>query len=110
MDVTSGGVQEPSYEVVWPLGKHVSKPVELAPALSDLNGKTVCYLWNAAFRGDQIFPILSEELRKRFPGVRIVDQVTMGNMHGLDEKEYVADLPMLLKSHEAAAVISGVGA
>ena len=110
MDGHSDVAQEPIYEVVWPLGKHVTKPSDLAPSLSDLNGKTVCYLWNSAFRGDQIFPILSAELRKRFPGVRIVDQVAMGDAHGLNEREYVANLPKLLKSHDAAAVIAGVGA
>jgi hypothetical protein len=110
MDTGSDVVREPTYEVVWPLGKHISKPVSLAPALSDLNGKTVCYLWNSAFRGEQMFPILSDELRKRFPDVRIIDQETMGSTHGLDEKQYIANLPKLLKSHDAAAVISGVGA
>jgi hypothetical protein len=110
MDGRSDTGQEPVYEVVWPLGRHVSKPAGLAPALDDLNGKTVCYLWNAAFRGDEMFPILSEELRRRFPKVRIIDQATMGDMHGLDEKQYVAKLPSLLKDHQAAAVISGVGA
>ncbi len=29
---------EPTYEVVWPLGKTVSKPVAMAPALQDLIG------------------------------------------------------------------------
>src|SRR5262245_1854215 len=110
MDGSGEIVQEPTYEVVWPLGRHVTKPAGLAPALSDLNGKTVCYLWNSAFRGDQIFPILSAELRKLFPGVCIVDQVTMGDAHGLNEREYVANLPKLLESHNAAAVIAGVGA
>ena len=110
MDVSSDVVQEPTYEVVWPLGKHVTKPSNLAQSLTDLNGKTVCYLWNSAFRGDQIFPILSEELRKRFPDVRIIDQATMGDAHGLNEREYIANLPKLLQSHNAAAVVAGVGA
>ena len=110
MDGRSNVAQEPTYEVVWPLGRHVTKRADIAPSLSDLNGKTVCYLWNSAFRGEQMFPILSEELRKRFPDVRIIDQDTMGSTHGLDEKQYIASLPELLKNHEAAAVISGVGA
>lgn len=102
---------EPVYEVVWPLGKYVPRPVvELAPAHSDLNGKTVCEMWDGVFRGDQIYPILNEELRKRYPDIKIVDHKTMGNTHGTNEREYVADLPNLLRQHGADAVISAVGA
>lgn len=67
-------------------------------------------MWDGVFRGDQIYPILNEELRKRFPGVNIVDHVTMGNTHGTNEREYVANLPNLLKEKGCDAVISAVGA
>jgi hypothetical protein len=102
---------EPVYEVVWPLGKYTPKPqVDLAPPLADLNGKTIGEMWDNVFRGDQIYPILNEELRRRFPGVKIVDHVTMGNTHGTNEREYVANLPNLLKEQGCDAVISAVGA
>ena len=104
------GAPEPVYEVVWPLGRSVSRSVELAPRLPDLNGKTVCELWDWVFRGNEIYPILAAELKKRYPGIKIIDYKTMGDTHGNDEREYVANLPNLLKQHGADAVISGVGA
>ena len=54
--------------------------------------------------------ILNEELRKRYPGIKIVDHVTMGATHGTNEREVVASIPDLLRKHGADAVISGVGA
>ena len=101
---------EPMYEVVWPLGKLAAKPIDSVPALADLNGKTVCELWDGVFRGDEIYPILRSELKKQFPGVKIVDYKTMGNTHDTNEREYVANLAGLLRQHGAHAVISGVGA
>ncbi len=101
---------EPTYEVVWPLGKTMSKPVAMAPALQDFNGKTVCEIWDWVFRGDQMYTVINEELRKRYPGVKIVDHKTMGDSHGKNEREYVANLADLLRQHGCDAVISGVGA
>ena len=100
---------EPLYEVVWPSGRCVSPDVTLAPGLEDLNGKTIGELWDGVFRGDQVFPILNEELRKRFPGVKIVDHKTLGITFG-NVPDYIAKLPALLKEHGLDAVISGVGA
>jgi hypothetical protein len=100
---------EPSYEVVWPLGRCVSPAVTLAPGLEDLNGKTVGELWDGVFRGDEVFPILNEELRKKYPGVKIIDHKTLGTTFG-NVPDYISKLPGLLKEHGCDAVISAVGA
>lgn len=50
---------EPTYEVVWPLGKSVYDRVRLASRAPDLRGKTICELWDWRFRGEEVFPILS---------------------------------------------------
>ena len=100
---------EPFYDVVWPLGRCVSPPMHLAPGLVDLNGKTIGELWDGVFRGDQVFPILNEELRKRFPGIKIVEHKTMGTTFG-NVPDYIAKLPGLLKEYACDAVISAVGA
>ena len=104
------GNAEPLFEVVWPLGRFVSPPVDPAPGFADLNGKTVCELWDWVFRGDQMYPILNAELRKRFPDIKIIGWEQFGNSHCTDERKYIADLPALLRSHGADAVISAVGA
>ena len=101
---------EPLYEVVWPLGKFVSPPVEPAPPLADLNGKTICELWDWVFRGDQMYDVLNEELRRMFPGVRFVEWPSLGNTNANDAREYVEKLPELLKRHGCDAIISSVGA
>ena len=110
MNEPSHGDREPLFEVVWPLGKSVSKPMALAGPLPDINGKTICELWNWVFRGDQIYAVLNEELRKRYPDIRIIDHATMGNTHAVGEREYVANLPDLLRRHGCDAVISATGA
>lgn len=100
----SGNTVDAAFEAVWPLGKLAAKPVDHCPAIVDLNGKTVCGLWDGVFRGDEIYPILRAELRKQFPGVKIVDYKTMGNTHDTNEREYVTNLPVLLRQHGAHAV------
>ena len=98
------------FEVVWPLGRFVSAPVVPAPALSDLNGKTVGELWDWVFRGDQMYSVINDELRKRYPDIKIIDHTTLGNTHALGEREYVANLPNLLRQLGCDAVISATGA
>ncbi len=102
---------EPAYEVVWPLGKSSSRlTFEPSTPVSDLNGKTVAEVWDWVFKGDQMFPIIREQLRQRFPDVKFVDYQAFGNVHGADEREVVAALPGLLIQHGIDAVICGVGA
>jgi hypothetical protein len=110
MDEYGREVLEPSFEVVWPLGRVATEAVDLAPALSDLNGKTVCELWDWLFRGDQMYPVINEELRARYPDIKIVDHEAMGNTHGTHGRAYVANLAELLRKHGCDAVISAVGA
>ena len=104
------GRADPLFEVVWPLGRSVSQPVNPAPPLTDLNGKTIGELWDGVFKGDQMFPIIREELRNRYPGIKFVEFSSLGNTHGSNERDYVAALPHLLRQHGCDAVISAVGA
>ncbi|MBI2909312.1 MAG: hypothetical protein HYX92_16835 [Chloroflexi bacterium] len=101
-------MSEPSYAVVWPLGKSAYETVPLAARASDLKGKTVCEVWDFLFRGEEIFSLLRESLS--FPGIRFVDYTVFGNTHGTKEREVIAHLPELLRQHGCDAVISGVGA
>jgi len=69
----------------------------------------VAFLWDYLFRGDELFPILAEQLETRFAGIETVDYVEFGNLHGADEKEQVARLPDDLRSRGVDAVVSGMG-
>ena len=96
------------YRVVWPRGSRTVEAADVAPRLSTLEGKTIGQLWDDLFRGDEIFPMLEEELRRRFPGVRFVRYDAFGSTHGRDEQRVLAELPEKLKRLEVDAVISGM--
>ena len=106
-----GSVRDPVYEVVWPLGKSVvSAAVDPSAPIVDLNGKTIGELWDWLFKGPEMFAIIRQRLRERFPDVKFVDYSTFGNIHGSREAEVIAALPDLLRQHGCDAVISAVGA
>lgn len=96
-------------DVLWPRGAKTLDVSALAPRLDSLNGKTVCQLWDYLFRGDEIFPMLEEALKARYPDVRFVRYDEFGSTHGDEEREILANLPARLEALGADAVISGIG-
>lgn len=77
--------------------------------LADLNGRTVCELWDLIFKGDSMFPVIRAELAKRFPGVRFVGHEAFGNIYADHEGEVILGLPSKLREQGCDAVIAGVG-
>jgi hypothetical protein len=100
---------EDYHEVVWPRGRRTAEPAALARRLGTLQGKTVAFLWDSVFRGDEIFPVLEAELARRFPGVRFVPWDAFGSIFGGAESRTIAELPDRLRHHGADAVVSAVG-
>lgn len=96
------------YRVVWPRGARTVRATDVAPRLRTLEGKIIGELWDDLFRGDEIFPILEEELTRRFAGIRFIRYDTFGSTHGRDEQRVLAELPDKLKRLEVDAVISGM--
>lgn len=101
---------DPVYEVVWPLARGTVDEVAPTAPIADLNGKTIGELWDWLFKGDQMYAIIREELRRRYPDVRFVRFQDFGNIHGQDEKRVIAALPDLLREHDVDLVVSSVGA
>jgi hypothetical protein len=101
---------DPHYDVLSPLPRKAVETTAAAPRVPDLNGKTVCELWDVIFRGETIYPLVREHIRSRFPGVRFVGYEEFGNFHGAREAEVSAQIPAKLREHEADAVIVGIGA
>ena len=101
---------EPLFEVLWPLARRAVTDTRAAPRLPDLNGKTVCELWDVIFRGETIYPLVREYIKARFPRVNFVGHEQFGNFHGAREREVVATLPEKLRAHKADAAIIGIGA
>jgi hypothetical protein len=101
---------ESVYDVVWPLAPSAAPTASLAARSDDLHGKTVAELWDYLFKGEEIFPLIRQQLAARYPGIRFVEFEAFGSTHGRDEKELAAALPGLLRQHGCDAVISAVGA
>ena len=74
-----------------------------------LDGKTIALLWDDLFRGDEIWPILKQELGKRFSGVNFIDHDAFGSTHGDEEHRVLGELPGKIKSMNIDAVVSGMG-
>jgi hypothetical protein len=102
-------MSEATYDVVWPLGRTRGEIAELPGRLDTLEGKVVAELWDWVYEGDRAFPILRDELARRFPGISFVDYTHFGNIHGGDEHAVIERLPELLREHGVDAVIAGVG-
>jgi hypothetical protein len=94
--------------VLWPRAERTVQAQPIAKRLDTLEGKVIGHLWDYLFRGDEIFPILEQELTRRFPGVRFVPYQTFGSTHGADEHGVIARLPEMLREHGVDAVISGM--
>ena len=102
-------MKEPEYEVLWPRGRKVVEKARLAKRLDAMEGKTVGFLWDWIFRGDEIFPVIENELARRYPSMKFVGHKVFGSTHGGKEGEVLASLSGKLKENGCDAVISGVG-
>ncbi len=100
--------QGPRYDVVWPRGQRQTGITPLTPRLADLNGKTIAQLWDYVFRGDEVFELLEEGLRARFPTVKFVSWRTFGSTHDQDERAHLAAFAEKFRAHGVDAVISGM--
>jgi len=98
-----------SFAVLWPRGERTAASQPLAPRLNSLEGKTVAFLWDYLFRGDEIFPMIEQTLGSRFPGMRFVGYDQFGSTHGDEEHKILAELPERLRLLKIDAVISGMG-
>jgi hypothetical protein len=97
------------FSVMWPRGRRVVPVESPAARPASLDGKTVAFLWDYLFRGDQVFRILEGALRERFKNIRFIGYETFGNTHSGDERRIVAALPDRLRALGVDAAISGMG-
>ncbi len=100
---------ESTYEVVWPRSPRGIQRQRKAERLNSLEGARVAFLWDYLFRGDELFPVLEQELTRRFHDIEIISFEEFGNLHGADEKERVGRLGQDLHRRHVDAVVSGMG-
>lgn len=103
------GRNSSEYAVVWPRSAKAVEIKPLARRLDTMDGKTVAFLWDDLFRGDEIWPILKQELSARYTGLSFVDHDAFGSTHGDEEHRVLAELPGKIKSMKIDAVVSGMG-
>ncbi len=94
--------------VFWPRGRKTADVREVAKRLPSLDGVTIGELWDDLFRGDEIFPVLEEELGRRYRDVRFVSYRIFGSTHGAAEHRVLAEMPARLRELGVGAVISGM--
>lgn len=104
---------EPVYSVVSPLGESTIKMTAMAPRLKTLAGKTVCMVWNGAFKSHVTLPTIGEVLKKQYPDVKIVPYTDMPEAFlpeppGAPKRQSEA-LQELYRRKGCDAVISGNG-
>ena len=100
---------EPNFDVVWPKSARGVKRRNRAPRLDTLAGKRIGFVWDYLFRGEEIFPAIEQELKRRYAGLDVVGYDSFGNIHGPREHELVRALPGALTRCRIDAVISGNG-
>ena len=101
--------QVAQYEALWPRSPRQAKVQPLAPRLNTLEGKTIAWVWDYVFRGNEVFAQLEDSLKARYPGVKFINWSEFGSTHGSEEREVVATLAQKLKTLGADAVVSGMG-
>jgi len=98
------------YQVVYPIGPQTIQNKKVADAIHDLNGKTICELWNYAFRGDDSFLVIEKMMKDKYPDVKFIRYENFGNIHDpSEEAKMMAELPAKLKKFKCDAVIAGNG-
>lgn len=102
-------MKDPGYEVVWPRGRSVAESARPARRLETLEDKTIGFVWNWMFRGEQVFPVIEKELSRRFRRVKFVSYHEFGSTHGYKEADVLDGLAEKLRRNECDAVISGIG-
>jgi hypothetical protein len=99
------------YEVVSPISQETKKETPLSPRLVDLSGKTVCALSNYVFQHKVTFPVIAEDLKRSYTGLKFISFTEFPDTHDETDsgKKAMANIARLLKEKGCQAVISGNG-
>ena len=105
---------EPAYSVVSPLGDPVVKMITMGPRLETLAGKTVCMVWNEAFKADVTLPAIGESLKEKYPDITIIPHTEIAAavqavLREDPSAEEAAILRAVLQEKGCEALISGNG-
>lgn len=104
---------EPVYKIVSPLGERTVAMMSMAPRLDSLAGKTVCMVWNNAFKADVTLPVIGDALKMQFPDATVIPYTSLP-VAPLPEpdgvpKRYSESMQSALKAKRCDAVVTGNG-
>jgi hypothetical protein len=105
----TGSNRQETFAAYWPGGVGAVPRIAPADRPDSLNGRTIGFLWDYMFRGDEIFPVIEEAIVAANSDVRFVGHDAFGSTFGGDEHEVLARLPAELRRLGVDAVISGIG-
>ncbi len=72
-----------SLEVYNPTGA-IDVTEQHAPRLGDLSGKTICELSNLVWEDYRTFPLIREQLQRRFPDAKIIPYTEFPGIYGVE--------------------------
>jgi hypothetical protein len=108
-----GGSAEPVYSVVRPIGESTVKMISMTPRLNTLAGKTVCMVWNRAFKADITLPAIAEQLKQIYPDIKVVPYTEMPDAPRPstpdNPQKDAEDLRVALKEKGCSALVTGDG-
>ena len=100
---------ETTSSVYSPIGPVDRQEMMAHARFEDLNGKTIAFVWDYVFRGDEMFPLIEAEIARRFPKASFVHHTEFGNIHGKDSDPIIDGLPRVLRDRGVDAMVVGVG-
>lgn len=110
--MTRTPADEPAFEVVWPSGRRAADVTGLTERPPDLDGRTVAFVWDHVFKGEEMFAAVESAVRTDYRDVTFVPHEVFGNVHGSASEEHdaVDRLPQRLREHGVDVAVVGVGA
>jgi hypothetical protein len=108
-----GPLQSAGFKVVSPLGDTTVEERAMAPRLDTLEGKTICLIWNGAFKSNVTLSEVAGLLTKKYPTARVISYTDMPKSSkapapGATDPDQLA-LLAAFKKYKCDAVISGNG-
>jgi hypothetical protein len=100
-------------KVVSPVGETTVEEITMAPRLDNLEGKTICLIWNSAFKSNVTLSVIADLLKNQYPTAKVIPYTEMppsakAPAPGTTSPEQIA-LVDSLKKNGCHAVISGNG-
>jgi hypothetical protein len=101
--------QEGMFEVLSPEGYSELDIIAPTAPLASLDNKTVGFVWDYLFKGDEVFEILGAGLQAQYENLRVVPHEHFGNIHGPAEAQIMNDLAGAAQAAGCDAMIVGMG-